>query len=106
MGEIKRAARRNPSGFLIASKQQAKEQANLLTKFCFCLLFIEMRFNILQYRKDREALKNKEKPAIRWDRGLPCFGDPAGIRTPQQNRKNTDLSMAFLQSQAREQAFS
>nr|DAF50498.1 MAG TPA: hypothetical protein [Myoviridae sp. ctuIn11] len=33
MGEIKRAARRDPSGFLIASKQQAKEQANLLAKF-------------------------------------------------------------------------
>nr|DAE10209.1 MAG TPA: hypothetical protein [Myoviridae sp. ctzS633] len=44
---MKRAARRNPSGFLIASKQQAKERANLLIKFCFCLLFLEIRFNIL-----------------------------------------------------------
>ena len=106
MGEIKRAARRDPSGFLIASKQQAKEQANLLTKFCFCLLFLEMRFNILQYRKAKEALKDKEKPAIRLDYGFSLFGDPAGIRTPQQSRKNTDLSMVFRQSQAREQAFS
>ena len=65
-----------------------------------------MRFNILQYRKDREALKNKEKPAIRWDYGLSIFGGPAGIRTPQHRRKNTDFSMVFRQSQAREQAFS
>ena len=50
MGEIKRAARRDPSGFLIASKQQAKEQANLLTKFCFCLRFLEMRFNVDKLR--------------------------------------------------------
>lgn len=31
MGEIKRAARRNPSGFLIASIQQAKEQAKSIS---------------------------------------------------------------------------
>ena len=75
MGEIKRAARRNPSDF---SSQANSKQKSKQT----CLQNIEIDFNILQKPKAGKALKNKEKPAIRWDCGLPCFGARGGTCPP------------------------
>ena len=75
MGEIKRAARRNPSDF---SSQANSKQT--------CLQNIEIDFNILQKPKAGKALKNKEKPAIRWDCGLPCFGARGGLARRARRR--------------------
>ena len=70
MGEIKRAARRNPSDF----SSQANSKQTCLQNLVFACIFLKYVSIFYNTGKTGKALKNKEKPAIRWDCGLPCFG--------------------------------
>lgn len=81
MGEIKRAARRNPSDF--SSQANSKQTASKLAcKILFLLAFFWNTFQYFMIPKSRKPLRYKEKPAIRWDCGLPCFGARGGTCPP------------------------
>ena len=89
MGEIKRAARRNPSGYLLQAnrKQTASKRASKLAyKILFLLAFFWNTFQYFMIPKSRKPLRYKEKPAIRWDCGFPRFGARGGLARRARRR--------------------
>ena len=82
MGEIKRAARRNPSDF----SSQANSKQTCLQNLVFACIFLKYVSIFYNTGKTGKALKNKEKPAIRWDCGLPCFGARGGLARRARRR--------------------
>ena len=84
MGEIKRAARRNPNDFSSQANSKQKSKQTCLQNSVFACIFLEYvsTFQYFMIPKSRKPLRYKEKPAIRWNCGLPCFGARGGTCPP------------------------